>query len=455
MAEVIRMPRMSDTMEEGNIIGWLKQEGERVEPGETLAEVETDKATMELDAYVEGVLLHIAVKEGPVPIDGIIAVIGKEGEDWQSAIKSADGGGNGSASNGEAKSETTQPATGQNDGAPAVPGQPVTSNDAAAATEERRVKASPLARSMAREAGIDIASLSGTGGEGRIVKRDVEAVLGQKPAATPAPQAQPQPAATPQAQPQPAPQAQPAPTPAAKEPKVTPFYYGAGEDNYEDVAVSQMRKTIARRLGESKFSAPHFYLTMEIDMAKAVELRERINEVAPTKISFNDIVIKATAAALRLHPAVNSSWLGDHIRRNRNVNIGVAVAVEDGLLVPVVRYADIKTLSQINTEVKDFAGKAKNRKLTPEEMQGNTFTISNLGMFGIEEFTAIINPPDACILAVGGIMDKPIVKNGQIVPGKMMKITLSCDHRVVDGATGAQFLQSLKAILEDPIRLMV
>ena len=263
--------------------------------------------------------------------------------------------------------------------------------------------------------------------------------------------------AAPAAAPSPAPASAPA-APAAEKPAapaVTPFAYTGGDDNFEDVPLSQMRKVIARRLGESKFSAPHFYLTVEIDMTKAIALRKRINEVAPTKISFNDLVIKACAAALRQHPAINSSWLDDRIRINKDVNIGVAVAVPEGLLVPVVRYADIKTLSQINTEVKTLAGKAKDRKLQPDEMQGNTFTISNLGMFGIEEFTAIINPPDACILAVGGIIEKPVVKDGEIVVGNQMKVTLSCDHRVVDGATGAQFLNTVKEILQDPIRLMV
>ncbi len=234
-----------------------------------------------------------------------------------------------------------------------------------------------------------------------------------------------------------------------------PFAVNAGGANYEDVALTQMRKVIARRLGESKFTAPHFYLTVEIDMAKAMAMRQRINEISPTKISFNDLVLKASAVSLRQHPAINSSWMGDFIRVNKDVNIGVAVAVPDGLLVPVVRYADMKTLSQINTEVKLMAGKAKDRKLQPEEMQGNTFTISNLGMFGIDEFTAIINPPDACILAVGSIIEKPVVKNGAIEVGHIMKVTLSCDHRVVDGASGAQFLQTLKGILEEPIRLMV
>lgn len=437
---------MSDTMEEGNIIGWLKKEGESVEPGETLAEVETDKATMELDSYVEGVLLHIAVKEGPVPIDGVIAIIGEEGEDWKAALAEAEAsGGNGSVP-AEKEPASADSVSEESSGQEAV--SPV--SESAPASGDVRLKASPLARSMAKEAGIDIAALEGSGDNGRIVKRDVEAAIEQQkgapiPAPTPAPAAQPAaPAAT--------------PTPAKEEsaaPAVVPFSFGAGEANYEEVNVSQMRKVIARRLGESKFSAPHFYLTVEIDMAKAIQLRKRLNEVAPVKISFNDLVIKAAAATLKLHPAVNSSWLGDKIRINKDVHIGVAVAIDEGLLVPVVRYADMKTLSQINTEVKALAGKAQKRKLQPEEMQGNTFTISNLGMFGIEEFTAIINPPDACILAVGTIVEKPIVKNGEITVGNMMKVTLSCDHRVVDGAKGAQFLQTFKSMLEDPLRLMV
>ncbi len=439
MAEVIRMPRMSDTMEEGNIIGWLKEEGETVEAGETLAEVETDKATMELDSYFDGVLLHIAVKEGPVAIDGVIAVIGDKGEDWKAALAEAENSGAAAQDNGAA--EESAPASSP-EPAPAVAapvGAVVEANGS-----DQRVKASPLARSMARESNIDLAQLSGSGDHGRIIKRDVEAFLANPPA-------------TPAAAPAPAPATAPAaPAPAVEEgPTVVPFQFNGTGDNFEDKPVSQMRKVIARRLGESKFSAPHFYLTIEIDMQKAIKMRKRINEVAPVKISFNDLVIKAAAAALRLHPAVNSSWMEDHIRFNKDVNIGVAVAVEDGLLVPVVRFADMKTLSQINTEVKHLAGKAKVRKLQPDEMQGNTFTISNLGMFGIEEFTAIINPPDACILAIGGIIEKPVVENGAIVVGQRMKVTLSCDHRVVDGASGAQFLQSFKAILEDPIRLMV
>ncbi|WP_367389761.1 pyruvate dehydrogenase complex dihydrolipoamide acetyltransferase [Lewinella sp. LCG006] len=439
MAEVIRMPRMSDTMEEGNIIGWLKAEGETVEAGETLAEVETDKATMELDSYFDGVLLHIAVKEGQVPINGVIAVIGEEGEDWKAAIAAAGDGGDESGASEEAPAKEEEEATTSAASTPA------------AEAEGDRVKASPLARSMAKEANIDLGNVTGSGDQGRIVKRDIEAAMeGKSAAPASAPTTAPAPAVA-----APSPAAAPAPAKEPAAPAVTPFAYTGGGDNFEKVPLSQMRKVIARRLGESKFTAPHFYLTVEINMNKAMSLRKRINEVAPTKISFNDLVIKASAAALRLHPAVNSAWMDDHIRINKDINIGVAVAVEDGLLVPVVRYADIKTLSQINTEVKSLAGKAKNRKLQPDEMQGNTFTISNLGMFGIEEFTAIINPPDAAILAVGGIIEKAVVKNGEIVVGNQMKVTLSCDHRVIDGATGAQFLNTFKDILEDPIRLMV
>ncbi|MEN0004314.1 MAG: pyruvate dehydrogenase complex dihydrolipoamide acetyltransferase [Bacteroidota bacterium] len=444
MAEVIRMPRMSDTMEEGNIIEWLKSEGDAVESGETLAEVETDKATMELDSFVDGVLLHIAVKEGPVPIDGVIAVIGEAGEDWQAALTAAGDNGNGNSEAAPA-AETEAPATSTTAEAPAAV--------EASTPQDARVKASPLAKNMAKEAGIDISQVNGSGDGGRVVKRDIENFLETKQSA-PAPAPAPVPTPTPVVPQAPAPEAKP----AAKEAPATavqPFAYTGGGDNYEDEPVSQMRKVIARRLGESKFSAPHFYLTIEIDMDKTMAMRKRINAVAPTKISFNDFVIKAAAASLRHHPAINASWMGDSIRYNKDVNVGVAVAVKDGLLVPVVRYADIKTLSQINSEVKVMAGKAKERKLQPDEMQGNTFTISNLGMFGIEEFTAIINPPDACILAVGTIVQKPVVKDGEIVVGNRMKVTLSCDHRVVDGATGAQFLKTFKEIMENPIRLMV
>ncbi len=443
MAEVIRMPRMSDTMEEGNIIEWLKEEGDSVESGETLAEVETDKATMELDSFVDGTLLHIAVKEGPVPINGVIAIIGEEGEDWKKVLEEAEDATNGTeeekseepaAEKEEAKPEKAEAASGE--------GEPA-SEPAVSDSGDKRIKASPLARSMAKEAGINLETVDGSGDGGRIVKKDIEAAMekqASKPeVATPAPEAKP--------------------APKEKEPAVpvTPFVFSGAEENYEDTQISQMRKTIARRLGESKFSAPHFYLTLEIDMEKAMKLRKRINEIAPSKISFNDLILKAAAVSLRQHPGINASWLGEEgkIRRKKDVNIGVAVAIDEGLVVPVVRYADMKTLSQINAEVRDLATRARNRKLSGEEMQGNTFTISNLGMFGIDNFTAIINPPDSAIMAVGGIIEKPVVRDGQIVVGHTMKVTLSCDHRIVDGAMGAQFLQTFREILEDPIRLMV
>lgn len=411
MAEVIRMPRISDTMEEGTIVAWLKEVGDTVEAGETIAEVETDKATMELDSYVDGVLLHIEVQEGTVPINGVIAVIGEEGEDWKAFMNESS----------EPKTTKTEEA------APAATVEQVATPASASnenLSEEDRVKASPLAKAMAKESGIDLTAIAGSGDNGRIIKRDIEKVMSNGAAV-----------------PQPAKPLTPVPV--------------STEGTYVDHPVSNMRKTIARRLGESKFGAPHFYLTVEIDMDNAMKLRKQLNEVAPTKLSFNDLVIKAASVSLRKNPSINSSWLGDKIRENKEINIGVAVAVDDGLMVPVVRQADIKTLSQINTEVKDLAGKAKDKRLGMDEMQGNTFTISNLGMFGIEEFTAIINPPDACILAVGGINQKPVVKDGEIVVGNRMKVTLSCDHRVVDGAQGAAFLKDFKAILEDPIRILV
>lgn len=427
MAEIIRMPRMSDTMEEGNIVGWLKKVGDEVEPGDVLAEVETDKATMELESYHEGVLLHIGIKEGPVPVNGILAVIGEKGEDFQSQLDNASAELPAAAAAEvvveQVKSNGHAPAT----VAPAAAATPVVVSN----SSDSRIKASPLARNMASQAGIDLVSLSGSGENGRIVKRDIEAAITQGSSS-------PTPAAAPA-------------TPAV----AVPTFNFSGEGNYTDTPVSQMRKVIARRLGESKFTAPHFYLTMEIDMAKAMQTRKSINEVAPTKISFNDMVVKACAAALQQHPAINSSWLEDRIRVNNDINIGVAVAVPDGLMVPVINHANFKSLSQINAEVKLLAGKAKDKKLQPQEMSGNTFTISNLGMFGIDEFTAIINPPDACILAVGGIAEKPVVKNGELAIGHIMKVTLSCDHRVVDGASGSKFLKTLKGILEDPIRMIV
>ncbi len=421
MAEVIKMPRMSDTMEEGVIVSWLVNEGDTVSAGDTLAEVETDKATMELDSYFDGILLHIAVKEGAVPIDGVIAVIGEKGEDWKAAVAAAQSAAPAKKVEEKLVEAVSKPVEVAHTAA--APAAPVV-NKVIPEASNGRVKISPLARSMANEAGIAITSITGTGDNGRIVKKDVEAFISN-------------------------------PTVAAKAtiPSLPQIGTISGQD--EEVPVSQMRKTIARRLSESKFSAPHFYLTIEINMTNTWDSRKRLNEVAEVKISFNDLVVKAVAGALKKHPKVNSSWLGDKIRYNGNINIGVAVAVEDGLLVPVVKNADQKSLTHINKEVRILADKAKVKKLSMDEMQGNTFTISNLGMFGIEEFTAIINPPDACILAVGGIIEKPIVVNGEIKAGRMMKVTLSCDHRVVDGATGSQFLNTLKSLLEDPIRLLV
>lgn len=428
MAEIIRMPRMSDTMEEGNIVDWLVEEGEAVEPGQTLAEVETDKATMELDSYFEGVLLHIAVKEGAVPIDGIIAVIGDEGEDWKAALEAAD------------SESDAAPAPKEEEKAPEEAPAAATTATAAPSESEDRIKASPLAKAMAKEAGLDLSSINGSGENGRVVKRDVEEASAAAKA-TPAPA--------------PAPAAAPAPAPAAPAPNVPAFALNAGGDNFTETPVSQMRKAVSRLVSNSKFTAPHFYVTVEVAMDKAWEFRKKINEVAPVKISFNDLVVKASATNLLKHPIINSSWQGDTIRENGDVHISVAVAIPDGLMMPVVRYANMKSLSQVNIEVKELVGLAKARKLGNEQMTGSTFSISNLGMFGVEEFTAILNPPNACILAVGGINDKAVVRDGQVVPGKVMKLTLSCDHRVVDGASAAAFLNDVKASLENPLRLMV
>lgn len=413
MAEIIRMPRLSDTMEEGNIVEWLVKEGDTVKPGDILAEVETDKATMELENYFDGVILHIAVPSGGVPVDGIIAIIGKEGEDYKSLLESAPA---------PAKEEVKEESTPTPEPVAAPKQTKVESAPAPVMPTDGRIKASPLAKSLAKENNINLAMVHGSGDNGRIIKKDVEDFIAKGGSA------------------------QVAPTMAI------PIESDNGVE-YGDHPVSQMRKVIAKRLGESKFSAPHFYLTIEINMDNTVKAREEL-KAAGIRASYNDIVIKACAAALKKHPAVNSSWLGDKIRVNREINVGVAVAIPDGLLVPVIKNADMKSLSYINQEVRDLAGKAKEKKLQPDQMTGNTFTISNLGAFDIEEFTAIINPPDACILAVGSIVEKPIVKDGQIVVGNMMKVTLSCDHRVVDGATGANFLADLKANLENPLRMM-
>jgi pyruvate dehydrogenase E2 component (dihydrolipoamide acetyltransferase) len=439
MAEIIRMPRLSDTMEEGVIIGWSKKVGDKVSPGDILAEVETDKATMELESFHEGYLLHIGVESGAVPVDGIIAVIGAKDEDYASALK----GSNGSAPDSkegkkeegkkeektEAKKETPAEEKPEAQGDSKNDSEEGGSEENDNESSDQRVKASPLAKSIAKESGVDLNKIQGSGDQGRIIRKDVEAAMSSGSAS---------------------------PSKDGKSEQIkTPAPTFSMEDSSKDVPVNQMRKTIARRLGESKFSAPHFYLTMEIDMDNAIAAREQLNAIAEQKISYNDIVVKACAAALRKHPAINSSWLGDKISYHQHIHIGVAVGVEDGLLVPVIRNADFKSLSQLNSEIKTLAGKAKEKKLQPSEMQGNTFTISNLGMFDIDEFTAIINPPDACILAVGSIKAVPVVKNGAIVPGNIMKVTLSCDHRVVDGVTGAKFLQTVKEYVENPIRLVL
>ncbi len=427
-ATVVKMPLMSDTMTEGTIAAWHKKVGESVSSGDLLAEIETDKATMELESYEDGTLLYRAVDEGgSVEVEGLLAVIGEKGADFQALVDNFQKGGSTDNGNEESKKEV------EKESKPDKKAEEKNSVSSKSMTDDKddsRVKASPLARSLAKEKGYNLNNINGSGPNGRIIKKDVE---------------------------------DHSPSQSAKEAASKPESGGVqiqlpkvvGEESYEESNVTQMRKTIAKRLSESKFSAPHFYLTMQINMDKAIAARKSMNEIAPVKISFNDLVIKAAAIALRQHPNVNSSWLGDKIRKNHHVHIGVAVAVDEGLLVPVVRFADSKTLSHISTEVKDLAGKAKDKKLQPSDWEGNTFTISNLGMFGIEEFTAIINPPDSCILAVGGIIEQPVVKDGEIKVGNIMKVTMSCDHRVVDGATGSAFLQTFKALLEDPVRLLI
>jgi pyruvate dehydrogenase E2 component (dihydrolipoamide acetyltransferase) len=426
-ANVIRMPALSDTMTEGVINKWNFKVGDKIKADDSLADVETDKATMEVVGYEEGTLLYLSVKEGEaVPVNGIIAIVGKEGTDI-TPLLSADKSAPAPASEPKTEEKVVATATPDAVAAPVKESQGSTEDDS-------RVKASPLARKLAQDKGVNLNDVKGSAEGGRIIKKDIEDF---KPVANVATTT--------------APAASAEKVAAAPAPAIPAFI---GEEKFTEKPVSQMRKVIAKRLAESLFTAPHFYLTMSIDMDQAMQARAKINEYAPTKVSFNDLVLKACAVALKKHPVINSSWLGDKIRYNEHVNIGVAVAVEDGLLVPVIRFADGKSLTHISAEVKDFAGKAKAKKLVPADWEGSTFTISNLGMFGIDEFTAIINPPDACILAVGGISQIPVVKNGQVVPGNVMKVTLSCDHRVVDGASGAAFLQTLKALLEEPVRLL-
>ncbi len=425
MAIKIEMPKLSDTMEEGVIAKWNVKEGDTVESGDIIAEVETDKATMEVEAFDPGTILKIFADEGDaVPLGGLMAVIGEEGEDISDIVEEA-----GSASKETADSKKSDEADKEKEDESTeeefdpilgdLNGKGESGSDQKKQTgksSDGRIKASPLARKMAEDKGIELGNVDGSGPEGRIIKRDIE---NYKPKAKPAQAA------------------------------------SFDSQESEDIKVSQMRKTIARRLSESKFSNPHFYETIDINMEQAMKARAQLNEVSDVKISFNDIVVKACAAALRRHPEINSSWLDDVIRKHGDVHVAVAVAIDEGLMTPVIRHTDNKNLREISAETRELAGLARDRKLQPEQMEGSTFTISNLGMFGIEEFTAIINPPNACILAVGAIRDVPVVKNGEVVPGKRMKVTLSSDHRVVDGAKAAQFLNTLRNMLENPLSMLL
>ena len=418
MEEVVLMPRLSDTMTEGVIAGWHKQIGDTVKKGEVLADIETDKATMELESYKDGILLYQGAKAGEkILVNDLLCIIGQQGLDIAPIVAAIKGG---AATTAPAPAPAAQSAS-------AVPSAPTTNTVTPSTTQvvnEGRIFASPLAKKIAKDKGIDLKFVKGTGEHGRITRTDLD---NYTPGSTSS-------------------------VARTSAPRNTNF---VGQVSFVDTPVSQMRKTIARRLSESLFTAPHFYLTMKINMDATIAARTVVNETAPVKISFNDFIVKAVALALKQHPKVNSSWLGEVIRENHHVNIGIAVAVDEGLLVPVLRFADGLSLDEISVSVKEFAKKAKDKKLQPSDWEGSTFTISNLGMFGIDSFTAIINPPDACILAVGGIAQEPVVKNGQIVPGNVMNVTLSCDHRVVDGATGSAFLQTLKSYLEEPIRMFV
>jgi|694.fasta_scaffold00468_21 pyruvate dehydrogenase E2 component (dihydrolipoamide acetyltransferase) len=423
--EVVLMPRLSDTMEAGVIASWNKQVGDTVKKGEVLAEIETDKATMELESYKNGTLLYIGAQQGEkIPVNGLLCIIGEKGKVDVDAIVAA---------------STSQPLTAAPVATPAATSSTATAVATAVAApamatvvsealpaSNGRIIASPLAKKIAQEKGVDLRQLKGSGDGGRIIKSDIDRF--QPGSAAPA---------------------------AATAPAALPVFTGQTTEGYTDIPNSQMRGVIAKRLAESKFTAPHFYLKMEVNMDNAISARTQLNEFSPVKVSFNDMIVKAVSLALREHPAVNASWMGDKIRRYQHVHIGVAVAIEDGLIVPVIRFADQKTLPQIAAETKELASKAKNKKLQPNEFTGNTFTISNLGMMDIDEFTAIINPPDSCIMAVGRISEKIIRKGDSFAATQVMKLTLSCDHRSVDGATGAAFLQTVKRFLENPVRLFL
>jgi len=425
--EVVTMPRLSDTMEEGTVASWLKDKGDKVEEGDILAEIETDKATMEFESFYTGTLLYIGIEEGgSAPVDDVLAIIGPEGTDVDAVLASLKSGGS------KSKSETTKEAKNESSSSNE---EPETSTNESSSGE--RIFASPLAKRMASEEGIDLSKVKGSGENGRIVKKDIE---NYQPAAETATAVE---------------------RPAAKEEKAeavpsrtVEVYTPVGEEQFEETKNSQMRKTIAKRLGESKFTAPHYYLDIEVDMDNAMASRQQINAMPDTKISFNDLVLKASAMALRKHPQVNSQWHGDTTKIAKHIHVGVAVAVDEGLVVPVLKFADQQSLMQIGQNVRSLATKARDKKLQPQEMEGSTFTVSNLGMFGISEFTSIINQPNSAILSVGAIIEKPVVKNGEIVVGNTMKLTLACDHRTVDGATGAKFLQTLKTYIENPVTML-
>ncbi len=420
--EVVLMPRLSDTMEAGVIASWNKQVGDTVKKGEVLAEIETDKATMELESYKNGTLLYIGAQQGEkIPVNGLLCIIGEKGKVDVDAIVAASASQPLTAAPAATPAATSSTAT-----AVAAPAMATVVSEALPASNGRII-ASPLAKKIAQEKGVDLRQLKGSGDGGRIIKSDIDRF---QPGSASAPA-------------------------AATAPAALPVFTGQTTEGYTDIPNSQMRGVIAKRLAESKFTAPHFYLKMEVNMDNAISARTQLNEFSPVKVSFNDMIVKAVSLALREHPAVNASWMGDKIRRYQHVHIGVAVAIEDGLIVPVIRFADQKTLPQIAAETKELASKAKNKKLQPNEFTGNTFTISNLGMMDIDEFTAIINPPDSCIMAVGRISEKIIRKGDGFAATQVMKLTLSCDHRSVDGATGAAFLQTVKRFLENPVRLFL
>ena len=421
--EIVTMPRLSDTMEEGTVASWLKKVGDAVEEGDILAEIETDKATMEFESFYSGTLLHIGIQEGEgAPVDSLLAIIGPEGTDVDAVL------------NAQSNGATTESAP----EADATPKNLEQAQEAAveapvASQNGQRVFASPLAKKIASEKGINLADVKGSGDHGRIVKRDVE---NYQPSQSPTPSVE-----------------KSSETVTTSAP-LAPINLPVGEESIEEVKNSTMRKVIAKRLGESKFSAPHYYLTIEVDMDNAKASRAQINNLPDTKVSFNDMVLKACAMALKKHPQVNTSWNGDTTVHKHHIHMGVAVAVDEGLVVPVIKFADQLSLTQLGAAVKDLAGRSRNKKIKPDEMEGSTFTVSNLGMFGILEFTSIINQPNSAILSVGAIVEKPVVKNGEIVVGSTMKVTLACDHRTVDGATGAQFLQTLRAYLENPVTML-